>query len=80
MREITLSEPALSRNYQALGPAVLKGYQQRVVQLLHDGAQRLVIDGLDPRYAPPLLKTTPHWRIKRRCVQVLEGAGCAGCC
>jgi len=80
MREITRSQPALSRNYEALGPAVFKSYQQRVEQLLHHGAQRLVIDGLDPRYAPPPLTTTPHSRIKRRRVQVLEGAGCTGCC
>lgn len=80
MREISRSQPALSRDYEALGPAVFKSYQQRVVQLLHHGAQRLVIDGLDPRYAPPPLTTTPHSRIKRRRVQVLEGAGCTGCC
>ncbi len=49
-RAITSSDASLSRNFAALGPAVFKSYQQRVLQLLRDGAQRLVVDGLDPQY------------------------------
>ncbi len=33
-----------------LGPAVFKQYQERVAQLLQQGASRIVVDGLDPQY------------------------------
>ena len=49
-REITSRNPALGRDFAALGPAVFKGYQERVGQLLARGVQRLVVDGLDPQY------------------------------
>lgn len=40
-----------------LGPAVFKQYQERVAQLLTQGASRIVVDGLDPQY----------WRGQVRC-------------
>lgn len=33
-----------------LGPAVFRQYQERVAQLLTQGASRIVVDGLDPQY------------------------------
>jgi hypothetical protein len=49
-RGIVADNPSLSRNFEALGPAVFRSYQQRVSQLLEGGATRLVVDGLDPQY------------------------------
>ena len=40
-----------------LGPAVFRQYQERVAQLLQQGASRIVVDGLDPQY----------WRGQVRC-------------
>ncbi len=33
-----------------LGPAVFKRYQEVVAELLQNGTQRIVVDGLDPQY------------------------------
>ena len=64
---------------------VLELVKQRDAVAVNDDQYRMPdsyddAKGRQSKYAPPPLTTTPHSRIKRRRVQVLEGAGCTGCC
>ena len=45
---------------------MFKSYQQRVLRLLHDGAQRLVVDGLDPQYWKGQVR--PRCMLMSRCM------------